>query len=483
MLFTRDPLDPDGKRDARGGVVGAGRGGRVGPRAARPVHARPRHRRGARAAPRARRRSASRRPARNTSRPQSSGSSASVTPRCHSSRNSAARSRRSTATRATSSGPSPTARSTCLQARPITVAGAAEREQVRQAVIAELKAKADPSGTVWVRYNLSEVLPEPTPMTWAVVQRLLAADGGFGAMNRDLGAKPDPALGSLSGVRPRRRPADGNLSRLPRMQFARPPFEYPLGLYKADPRKALDPKPMLNPLAGRGCFLGVFALPGTIWKLFRHDERDDAAVARRSPTEVHDGNRAAVRRRARSRRSRRTGRSSTRRRSCASSRRGRTARWSSSPATASSRRCSRTSRGTTSFETLKPKLGEERARVAVGELSLGAAAAGRREPRPAAFATSRRDDSTRAEFLEQFGHRGTNEMELAQPRWSEAPAGTRQARSRRERAASTAAVAADVGEDRGRGEARRPVPRSAQGEGAAAPHVPRACARPASTTS
>ena len=123
-----------------------------------------------------------------------------------------------------------------LQARPITVAGAAEREQVRQAVIAELKAKADPRGTAWVRYNLSEVLPEPTPMTWAVVQRLLAADGGFGAMNRDLGAKPDPALGSLSGFDLVAGRPMANLSRLPRMQFARPPFEYPLGEYK----KAVD---------------------------------------------------------------------------------------------------------------------------------------------------------------------------------------------------------------------------------------------------
>ena len=106
-------------------------------------------------------------------------------------------------------------------------------------------------------------------MTWSVVRRLLAADGGFGAMNRDLGAKPDPALGSLSAFdlvagRPMM-----NLSRLPRMQFARPPFEYPIGLYKADPRRALDPKPMLNPLAGRGCFLGTLSLPATIWKLTR----------------------------------------------------------------------------------------------------------------------------------------------------------------------------------------------------------------------
>ena len=32
---------------------------------------------------------------------------------------------------------------------------------------------------------------------------------------------------------------------------------------------------------------------------------------------------------------------------------------------------------------------------------------------------SKRTD--RAEFLNSFGHRGTNEMELAQPRWSESP--------------------------------------------------------------
>jgi pyruvate,water dikinase len=88
-----------------------------------------------------------------------------------------------------------------------------------------MKTKAGPKGTVWVRFNLSEVLPQPTPMTWSVVRRLLAADGGFGAMYRDLGAKPDPALGSLSAFdlvadRPMM-----NLSRLPRLQGARPPFE------------------------------------------------------------------------------------------------------------------------------------------------------------------------------------------------------------------------------------------------------------------
>ncbi len=305
-----------------------------------------------------------------------------------------------------------------LQARPITVAGAAEREEVRQAVIAELKANADPKGTVWARYNLSEVLPEPTPMTWAVVQRLLAADGGFGAMNRDLGAKPDPALGSQSGFDLVAGRPMANLSRLPRMQFARPPFEYPLGPYKRDPRKALDPKPAINPLAGKGCFFGALALPVTIVKLMRlmsATSRQSAKFAAKFETEIAPpfatnakqalaqdwakfdparlvlefrmwGNYTLVE----------------------------FARHSLKPTVFADLAWNET------VEALRPRLGEDRARVAVGEMILGAA-----PPADANLPGAVRDLAagklTRAEFLEKFGHRGTNEMELAQPRWAEAP--------------------------------------------------------------
>src|SRR5262249_11397882 len=62
-----------------------------------------------------------------------------------------------------------------LQSRPIkglpTPHSTAEREKVRQEEIAALAARAEPGGTVWSRYNLAEVLPEPTPMTWAIVRR------------------------------------------------------------------------------------------------------------------------------------------------------------------------------------------------------------------------------------------------------------------------------------------------------------------------
>ena len=82
-----------------------------------------------------------------------------------------------------------------LQSRPITAVGAAEREEVRREQIAALRARATPRGTVWSRFNLAEVLPTPTPMTWSIVSRyLMSGKGGFGLMLRDLGYDPDPAL-------------------------------------------------------------------------------------------------------------------------------------------------------------------------------------------------------------------------------------------------------------------------------------------------
>ena len=305
-----------------------------------------------------------------------------------------------------------------LQARPITVADAAERERVRREVIHDLSSRADPRGTVWVRYNLSEVLPAPTPMTWSVIRRLLAADGGFGAMNRDLGAEPDPALGSLSAFdlvagRPLL-----NLSRLPRMQFARPPIEYPIGRYRANPRLALDPKPMLNPLAGRGCLLGAFTLPGTVWKL----TRQKSAIQRQSGDYPSSFTSTIVPP------------------FTAAARTTLEQDWSKLDPPALVREFetwvqrtlidfARHSLKATVFadlawsgliEILTPVLGDERARAAVGELALGA-----KPPDEVDLARGIRELAAgvidRPAFLKRFGHRGFNEMELAQPRWSERP--------------------------------------------------------------
>ncbi len=141
-----------------------------------------------------------------------------------------------------------------LQARPIKlptasapVVDAAEREKVRQEEIAALRARAAPDGTVWSRFNLYEILPDPTPMTWAIVRHFMSGQGGFGLMYRDLGFDPDPAL-DTGGIfdlvcgRPY-----CNLSLEPRMQYHHLPFEHPFALLKKNPNKALYPQAVLNP--------------------------------------------------------------------------------------------------------------------------------------------------------------------------------------------------------------------------------------------
>src|SRR5262249_90263 len=49
-----------------------------------------------------------------------------------------------------------------------------QMDQIRQEEIAALRARAELGGTVWSRFNLAEILPEPTPMTWAIVRRFMS---------------------------------------------------------------------------------------------------------------------------------------------------------------------------------------------------------------------------------------------------------------------------------------------------------------------
>src|SRR5262245_18751944 len=133
-----------------------------------------------------------------------------------------------------------------LQARPITAGGAAEHEQVKQEEVAALKARAKPEGTVWARFNLAEVLPEPTPMTWAIVRRFMSGRGGFGLLYQDLGYEPDPALADDAAYdlvcgRPY-----CNLSREPLFYARGQPLEHDFAALKASPHLAVTyprPKP------------------------------------------------------------------------------------------------------------------------------------------------------------------------------------------------------------------------------------------------
>jgi pyruvate,water dikinase len=305
-----------------------------------------------------------------------------------------------------------------LQARPITAGGVAEHAQVRREEIAALLARAEPGGTVWSRFNLSESLPEPTPMTWAIMRRFLSGRGGYGLMYRDLGFKPhrsldDEGVYDLVAGRPY-----CNLSREPRLYSGWLPAEHPFAVLKANPHKALYPAAVRNPSRlGPGFWLLLplrlpfivigavrFALRlGNLMQTFAIRYRKEIA-----PPFIEETARAAgedwsrldgpalldrlefwIRRTLTD-----FGRESLKPTALAAIAMGNLDRW------------------------LARKLGAERARTALGELSMGV----HPDPEadlPQAITQLAEGTLERAAFLEQFGHRGSQEMELAHPRWAE----------------------------------------------------------------
>jgi rifampicin phosphotransferase len=303
-----------------------------------------------------------------------------------------------------------------LQARPITAAGAAEREKVRQEEIAALRAKADPEGTVWSRYNLSEILPEPTPMTWSIVRRFMSGKGGFGLMYRDLGYDPDPALDEegiydLVCGRPY-----CNLSREPRMMSQALPYEHPFAALKVDPRKALYPTPVPNPAKAGWHFWLLFPLH-VVREMRATVARAQLAetFAERFRKEILPSYRAALNKES----------------ACDLG-------VLDGPALlAHLEDLIRLTLYDYARDSLKPtalaafargnleklllkRLTPERTQAALGELAMGA------RPDPDAdFAAAVQElavgTRSRADFLKDFGHRGSHEMELAQARWGEDP--------------------------------------------------------------
>jgi pyruvate,water dikinase len=304
-----------------------------------------------------------------------------------------------------------------------------EREQVRQEEITALKAKAARTGTVWARFNLAEVLPEPTPMTWAIVGRYMSGRGGLGRMYRDLGFHPDPALDNDSTYdlvcgRPY-----CNLSREPKMQYGNLPFEHKFNLLKADPTRALYPHAVFNPAHAGWKFW--FFLPF----LFLREWRSSIRVGRLTRTFARDfqehfapaflqqvdaawaedleplSNRDLLDR--------------------LNGWIDRTlfdfARDSLKPTALAAVTMGRLEgilaqrfqpTGTRPEDQQVSKL--RRAQAMVRELVMGVKPAGDADL-PHAIRDLAAGRLTKADFLCRFGHRGSQEMELARPRWSEDP--------------------------------------------------------------
>ena len=127
-----------------------------------------------------------------------------------------------------------------LQSRSITtLATAPERvlDAERAALATALAAGKGP----WVRHNISETLPHPTPLTWSVVSRFMSGAGGFGAMYRAVGFEPAKSVQHHGFLRLIAGRAYMDLALGAEMFFADYPFAYDLTRLRANPDAAQDP--------------------------------------------------------------------------------------------------------------------------------------------------------------------------------------------------------------------------------------------------
>ncbi|MCS7167759.1 MAG: PEP/pyruvate-binding domain-containing protein [Gemmatales bacterium] len=303
-----------------------------------------------------------------------------------------------------------------LQARPITTLTAWEREAYRQGEIARLRQLADPRGTVWARYNLAESLTLPTPMTWAVLRHFMSGRGGYGQLLRDLGFDPDPRLDEVGFLdlvcgRPY-----VNLSREPLCYFRHFPMWYPYAALRNNPSLALYPKPQLDRC--RLSWRFWWHLPMTFWKMLRQAVRLNR-LAEELPALLRQEVYPALRREVEAARGESFSGLSDRalwERFCY---------WQERTLFSFARQALRPTvvlghlLGTLE-QLLRKRVPGAEAGQLVRQLIVGV------RPDPEADLAGALQRLARGlcsleSFLEQFGHRGEQELELAQPRWREVP--------------------------------------------------------------
>jgi rifampicin phosphotransferase len=129
-----------------------------------------------------------------------------------------------------------------LQSRAITTLAEGEaRASCLRAAREQLRRAADEGRGDWVRHNLSETLPHPTPLSWSVLRRFMSGEGGFGGLYRRAGFEPsEPACrdGFLDLVAGR---VYMDLSRAGGMFFEGFPFRYDVDLLRVNPDAAQQP--------------------------------------------------------------------------------------------------------------------------------------------------------------------------------------------------------------------------------------------------
>lgn len=155
------------------------------------------------------------------------------------------------------------------QIRGLDVLQDAERGRVEE--IQRLKSLAAREPAFWVVHNLSETLAAPTLLTWDLMRWFMSAQGGYGQMYRLLGHRPQervPGQGFLELIGGRiyvdpRRAAE--------FHFGRMPFEYDVDEAVRD-RTSLD-RPPTRFNFDRTDSLFFFRLPGLLFHMIRGARR------------------------------------------------------------------------------------------------------------------------------------------------------------------------------------------------------------------
>jgi len=134
-----------------------------------------------------------------------------------------------------------------LQARPITTLAetSAHRElltQTRESLAAEHAQERGP----WVRHNLSETLPLPSPLTWSLIQSFMSGAGGFGRMHEQVGFKPSEAVKQEGFLKLVAGEIFMDCSRVSEMFAESYPFRYDTQELRANPDAAQQPPSVPN---------------------------------------------------------------------------------------------------------------------------------------------------------------------------------------------------------------------------------------------
>jgi len=171
-----------------------------------------------------------------------------------------------------------------LQARPITSLRVAD--EIRRIVEEErerLRALSGDEVLVLSSHQTAEVVPAPTPMTAAILQRWLSHSGGHGAAHRALGYRPEDTGRSILEVVCGH--AYFNLNEEARSYIAGAPYRPDVALLRQDPSAAAMAVPRLDP-SGTGCSF-IFLLPVVMWRLLSASRRS-AAVRRGYAEELRE---------------------------------------------------------------------------------------------------------------------------------------------------------------------------------------------------